>query len=52
MDDGMLAGVIVASVGGAVLLLLLCVFFLLRSKPLEEIAAGTGETPFVSVERA
>ena len=52
MDDGMLAGVIVASVGGAVLILLLCLFFLLRSKPLEEIAAGGGETPFVSVERA
>ena len=52
LKDGELAGVIVASIGGAVLILLLCLFFLLRSKPLDEIAAGRGETPFVSVERA
>ena len=52
MKGGELAGVVVASVGGALLILLLCLFLLIRSKPLDEIAAGKGETPFVSVERA
>ena len=51
LKDDELAGVIVASIGGAVLILMLCLCFL-RSKPLDEIAAGRGETPFVSVERA
>ena len=46
-----LAIVLVAGVGGGLLIVLMCIFFVLRSKPLEEIAAGRPETPFVSVER-
>ena len=51
LKDSELAGVVVAGVGGGLLIVLMCIFFVLRSKPLEEIAAGRPETPFVSVER-
>ena len=45
MKDSELAGVVVAGVGGGLLIVLVCIFFLLRSKPLEEIAAGDPKRP-------
>jgi len=52
LSDGELAGVVVASLGGAVLILMLGLFFLLRRKSLTEMVAGGGDMPLVAVSDA